>query len=93
MRIVINSCHGGFGLSDVAEIRYKEHYNITDPYWHTHEISRDDPYLIQLIEDMGDEVDTRFSKLKIVEIPDDVKWHIGEFGGIEWVAENHRTWE
>jgi len=42
---------------------------------------------------MGDEVDTRYSKLKIVEIPDDVKWHIGEYDGIEWVAENHRTWE
>ena len=93
MKVVINACHGGFGLSETAEQLYKEKYNITDPYWHTHEICRADPYLIQLIEEMGDEVDTRFSKLKIVEIPDDVKWHIGEYDGIEWVAENHRTWE
>jgi len=26
-------------------------------------------------------------------VPDDVKWHIAEFDGWEWVAEDHRTWE
>jgi hypothetical protein len=92
MKVVINECHGGFGLSEEAEHRFKEHYNITDPYWHTHEICRRDPYLIQLIVDMGDEVNNRYSKLKIVEIPDDVQWQIAEHGGMEWVAEKHRTW-
>lgn len=72
---------------------YTKRNTISPIHIGTHEINRDDPYLIQLIEDMGDEVDTRYSKLKIVEIPDDVKWHIGEYDGIEWVAENHRTWE
>jgi len=27
-----------------------------------------------------------------VEIPDDVKWHIHEYDGLEHVAEDHRTW-
>jgi hypothetical protein len=28
-----------------------------------------------------------------VEIPGDVSWHIGEYDGVEWVAEDHRTWK
>jgi hypothetical protein len=93
MRIVINSCHGGFGLSEVAEIRYKEHYNITDPYWYAvTDICRADPYLIELIEEMGYEAEGKYAKLKIVEIPDGVEWQIQEYDGMEWVAEKHRTW-
>jgi hypothetical protein len=30
--------------------------------------------------------------LKVVEIPDGVKWQIEEYDGSEWVAEKHRTW-
>ncbi len=26
-------------------------------------------------------------------IPDDVKWQIEEYDGLEWIAEKHRTWE
>ena len=32
------------------------------------------------------------ANLKIVEIPGDVKWHVEEYDGNEWVAEDHRTW-
>jgi hypothetical protein len=32
------------------------------------------------------------ANLKIVEIPGDVSWHIGEYDGNEWVAEDHRSW-
>jgi len=30
--------------------------------------------------------------LKVVEIPELVAWHIQDYDGLEWVAENHRTW-
>jgi len=33
-----------------------------------------------------------YSELKVVEIPDDVKWQLEEYDGLEWVAEKHRTW-
>jgi hypothetical protein len=53
---------------------------------------RSDPDLINVIEEMGAAANGWASELKIVEIPDDVKWHIHEYDGIEHVAENHRTW-
>lgn len=55
--------------------------------------SRTDPLLIEVVEQLGDEANGTYAKLKIVEVPDDVKWHIAEYDGLEWVAENHRTWE
>ena len=33
-----------------------------------------------------------YAQLKIVEIPDDVKWIVEEYDGIELIAEVHRTW-
>ena len=56
------------------------------------EIARDDPFLIQVVEELGKKADGRHAELKIVEIPDDVEWQIEEYDGSEWVAEKHRTW-
>lgn len=53
---------------------------------------RTDPLLIQVVEELGAEANGRCASLKIVEIPDDVKWQIEEYDGIEWIAEEHRTW-
>lgn len=54
--------------------------------------NRDDENLVAVVEEMGDLANGNYSSLKIVEIPDDVKWHIGEYDGSEWVAEDHRKW-
>lgn len=55
-------------------------------------IARNDPALVQVVEELGDAASDAFSKLKIVEIPDDVNWTIKEYVGVEWVVEVHRTW-
>lgn len=52
---------------------------------------RTDADLIAVIEEMG-ETERKSCSLSIVDIPDDVKWHIDEYDGKEHVAENHRTW-
>lgn len=39
-------------------------------------ISRNDKKIVQVVEEMGKEAAGEDSLLKIVEIPDDVKWHI-----------------
>jgi len=57
-----------------------------------YDIPRDDPALIQVVEEMGEGANSTFATLKIVEIPDDVDWTIQEYDGTEWVAEVHRTW-
>ena len=55
-------------------------------------IPRDDPALVQVVEEMGKAADGAFARLEVVEIPDDVAWHIEEYDGNEHVAEDHRTW-
>lgn len=57
------------------------------------DIPRDDPDLIRVVEELSSEANGDYAKLKIIEIPDDVKWMIQEYDGIEWVAEVHRTWQ
>ena len=91
-KIVINRCHGGFGLSAGAESKYRELAGITDPYFHDCEIPRDDEHLIAVVELMGSEACGGYAELKIIEIPDDVNWYVEEYDGLEWVAERRQTW-
>lgn len=63
-----------------------------DNYFSCYKIERDDPDLIRVVEELGEEANGTFSSLKIVEIPDDVRWHIAEYDGMEHVAELHRIW-
>jgi hypothetical protein len=92
-KVVINACHGGFGLSAEAESKYKELAGITDPNFLSRRIPRDDAHLIAVVELMGTAASNKYSELKIVDVPDDVNWCIEEYDGKEWVAERHRTWE
>ncbi len=62
-------------------------------YLSQYDINRADPILIEIIEELGEDADSNWSNLKIVEIPDDVEWEIEEYDGVERVAEKHRTWD
>ena len=90
MKVVINDCHGGFGLTDAALEEYKGRRGITDPNFWYYDIPRDCPVLVAMVE-RGD-VDGEYSDLKVVEIPDGVNWYIEEYDGMEHIAERHRTW-
>jgi hypothetical protein len=90
MKVVINDCHGGFGLTDDALNEYKDRKGITDPNFYYYDIPRDCPVLVEMVE--RGNVDSRYSDLKVVEIPDDVNWYIEEYDGAEHIAEKHRTW-
>ena len=92
-KVVINACHGGFGLSANAESKYRELAGITDPDFHNRLIPRDDKHLIAVVELMGRAADGGYAELKIIEIPDNVNWYVEKYDGKEWVAERHRTWE
>jgi len=138
MKVVINKCYGGFGLSHEAVMLYLEltgtpvfpEHNKKYEWWDywlvpveerfvskewdeltveekiefnektvaqrfdPQEIARDDKFLVQTVEQLREAANNSYSsKLAVVEIPDDVEWHIGEYDGEEWVAENHRTWK
>jgi hypothetical protein len=91
-RVVINTCYGGFGLSDRAVTEYKKLLGITDPSFYDRDIPRDDPYLVKIVRELGMAANGPHANLKIIEIPGDVSWHVTEYDGNEWVAEDHRTW-
>ena len=90
MKVVINKCHGGFGLSKKAY----EFLGIDwDGYGHGYNEDRSNPDLVRCVETLKEDSFGRYAQLVVIEIPDDVKWHIEEYDGLEWVAEDHRTWE
>ena len=92
-RIVINTKHGGFGLSEQASRLFAQRTGIANKeLWDDRDIARDDPVLVAIVRELGVDADTRYAQLKIVEVPYGVEWHIEEYDGMEWVAEKHRTW-
>ena len=136
MKVVINSCFGGFGLSNKGIKRYlelqgkecwfykqtkyeyndgKDEYilsdenddslfvicntkylgevtNELDDDFYYGDISRTDENLIKVVKELGSEANSKFSDLKIVEIPDDVEWDIDDYDGIDTIHEIHRSW-
>ena len=102
MKVVINSCYGGFGLSKKAQELYTEkcgkelgeYIQQVDGYKgiNEHQIYRADPNLVEVVEQLGKRANGVYAELKVVEVPDDVEWEICEYDGNEWVAECHRTW-
>ena len=64
----------------------------SDHYWSELEIARNDPHLVQVVEELGEAANGDHASLKIVNVPDDVVWDIVEYDGHEYVAERHRTW-
>jgi hypothetical protein len=93
-KIVINGCYGGFGLSPAAMRRYAEiKYNSGDvDSIHIYDIRRDDPALVQVVEELGALSSDSYARLCIVEIPLSVVWRIEEYDGLEHISETHRTW-
>jgi hypothetical protein len=142
VKIVINKCYGGFGLSYeammlwaklkkmklyayVSVAEYKDgphesrdwdryvpyrpggdafciHYS-TRPlaktgkisekgYVSEHDIPRNDPALVKVVQRLKSKADGRCAELGIVEIPTGVDYEIDEYDGIETVHEKHRSW-
>ena len=93
MKIVINTCFGGFGLSDIALARYNELAGTNHTEYIYDGIERTDPFLVQVVEELGELADDFSAELKIVDVPDDVKWYIHDYDGLEAVYEQHRIWD
>jgi hypothetical protein len=68
--------------------------HISGHYWLLEgHIERDDPCLVQAVEELGSGAQGFYANLKIVEIPDDVRWQVEKYEAGEYVAEVHRRWE
>ena len=92
-KIVISRSYSGFVLTEAMANRYNDLYNenfgtdLKAEDLYAEEIPRDDPMLIQVVNELGEG-----SGLKVVEIPEDVKWKIHDYDGIESIHEIHRIW-
>jgi hypothetical protein len=82
MKVVVNKCYGGFGLSEKA--RKMLNADI-EKVWELEDAkNRNNPELINAVETLGDEANTRSSELKVVEIPETATdWDIKEYDGFE----------
>ena len=86
-KIVYSACFGGFGLSEKAINRYWELKGEKGPeYWYTGDLDRTDPILVQVVEELGEEADTGFSKLQIEELEAGTLYRIEEYDGFESVV-------
>ena len=76
MKIVINNCFGGYGLSQDFLNKYGEEFE---------DFERDDPKLIAAIEEFGEAESSDYcANLCIKEIPDDcTDLYINKYDGVE----------
>jgi hypothetical protein len=63
-----------------------------DDFFMMSSVERNDPDLIAALETCAGNRDTNVSKIEIVEIPDDVKYTIEDYDGVESIHEVHRSW-
>lgn len=91
MKIVVNKCYGGFKLSkkayDFLGLEWDDY-----GYMYSDYNKRTDPKLVECVETLGEQANGSFSHLVVVDVPDDVKWEIEDYDGVETVCEKHRRW-
>lgn len=94
MKIIINSCYGGFGLSNKAMKEIKKLNPELGTLYSGDYKLRSNPIVISVVEKLGKEANGDCADLQIIEIPfeNEDGWHIDEYDGIETIHENHRTW-
>ncbi len=84
MKVVLNNCYGGFGLSDEAI----EMLGSDRPY----DLDRTDPKLVEVVEKLGLRANGPLADLRVVDIPENVEYYIDDYDGIETIHEKHRRW-
>jgi hypothetical protein len=57
-----------------------------------YDIDRADPDLVAVVEELGNQANGSYAKLKVVEIPDGIEWELDEYDGIENIQEKTRKW-
>jgi len=101
MKIAINKCYGGFGVSkaiyDELGIKWDEYGYIDNESFGIESNNfyeyRKHPKLIAAIEKIGEkDASGNLADVRVVNIPDGVEWEIEDYDGIETIHESHRSW-
>ena len=89
MKVVSNGCYGGCSVADEA----RGYLGIPGGSRYTYDDDRTNPKLVECVEKLGEAASHGLgSSLYVVEVPDDVKWTITDYDGVEQVEEVHRVW-
>jgi len=92
MKVAINTCFGGFGLS-------KEAYDYLGLEWdnygykYDNQNERSNIKLIECIEELGEKANGLYANIKIIEIPDNIKYYIDNYDGKETIRKEYDTWQ
>ncbi len=104
MKIVINRNYSGWGLSRAAWLRLRElgeplalRENDTPEKYRFGSAFEDsrrrtNPNLVKVVEALGDAAHYAGKAMKVVEIPEGVRWRVSDYDGKEHVEEVHRIW-
>lgn len=82
-KVAYNTCYGSFSLSHEAVLRGCELSG--NPQWGGCDVSRTDPVLIQVIEELGEKANGMWACLAIDEVPSGRKYRIDNYDGNELV--------
>ena len=97
IEILLNICYGGWNISKKAIELYKlrdPSYNITENYFDYY-FNRNDPILVQIYKELGNEFDNKYSKTKIKKILKKYEnyYDIDEYDGKECVRINYTKYK
>ena len=70
-----------------GEFRWEKYYTCEEiPHFYDHDVKRDDPLLVEVVEELGDMANGDCAKLRIAEIPKGCHYRIEEYDGQESVV-------
>lgn len=87
--VLYNDRYGGFSFSKQAIQEYNKRLpagsTLLDESSYEHDLSRDDPLMVQVIKELGPEANGKYAKIAMEEVPIKFKKHflIGEYDGLE----------
>jgi hypothetical protein len=94
-KVVYNASFGGFGMSDKAIDRYWELKGEPAPSdWWPIDVVRTDPFLVQVVEELGEDSSGGWGNLQIRDVPTGTLYRIEEYDGFESVIlQNEYQWQ
>jgi hypothetical protein len=100
---LINKSYGGFGYSQIAVDEYNRRMIDINPTFKPirtqtpdyQDIPRGDPIMIQIVKDLGEQANDRWSKLEIIKVPYDYynSIEIQEYDGLEKWSINYSKYK
>lgn len=66
--------------------------NFSEYCLNLHNEHREDPVLIEVVEELGERANSPFSKLVVVDIPDGMEYEIDDYDGVETLHQKVKKW-